>query len=294
MNKLRYWSSSWQFLLLLFRSLNKPKTITVIIIWIGAFLDFAMLPTSSCQKITMAPKSPIWVGGVCLCMCKDWREWLGGNLTSCTEACWKRGIRGLVLGISMWICRNREREREGKKNSEANRQVRKLIEANTDGRMNWQRDRTVSGLASLIEGRWRRRAVVKGSEMGLATALLNAFACVVHAGPWLHHFRIVCPTDGWDRQTDTSEEVDVGGRRLGSQLKRSRKGSWLGSERVCMCGLWSCQQFLTTVGVKLSFSSFINSVALTSVTFGCSTKDSGLILGMSMWIWQSHGEKKSS
>lgn len=30
----------------------------------------------------------------------------------------------------------REKERERKKNTEANRQVRKLIEANTDGRMN--------------------------------------------------------------------------------------------------------------------------------------------------------------
>lgn len=32
-------------------------------------------------------------------------------------------------------------------------------------------------------------------------------------------------------------------------------------------------------------------VHLTSVTFGCSTKDSGVILGMSIWIWQQHGRK---
>lgn len=35
----------------------------------------------------------------------------GGSLTSWTEACWKRGIRGLVLGMSMWICREKERKK---------------------------------------------------------------------------------------------------------------------------------------------------------------------------------------
>lgn len=36
---------------------------------------------------------------------------VGGSLTSWTEACWKRGIRGLVLGMSMWICREKERKK---------------------------------------------------------------------------------------------------------------------------------------------------------------------------------------
>lgn len=36
----------------------------------------------------------------------------GGGLTSWTEACWKRGIRGLVLGMSMWICKERRREKK--------------------------------------------------------------------------------------------------------------------------------------------------------------------------------------
>lgn len=31
-------------------------------------------------------------------------KWNSTRLTSCTKGCWKRGMRGFVLGISMWIC----------------------------------------------------------------------------------------------------------------------------------------------------------------------------------------------
>lgn len=93
--------------------------------------------------------------------------------------------------------------------------------------------------------------------------------------PHLHHFRVFTP-----QTTDTT-----GGQIHQKGARRMQGGSWSQANwnsPVC---------FVRVRGWLRDWALGPHPVHLTSVTFGCSTKDSGLILGMSMWIWQQHGRE---
>lgn len=86
-------------------------------------------------------------------------------------------------------------------------------------------------------------AEVGGSEMGLATALLNAFACDACTWPWLRHFRVVCPSD---EQRDRHRHFR-GGRFWGGGTGVQEAASWKCPERArvqaqstCACVVCDC------------------------------------------------------
>lgn len=79
------------------------------------------------------------------------------------------------------------------------------------------------------------------------------------------------------RQADRFVRREPGGCRAAAGAKPTEI-----ARSVCKSA-----QLVTGLGIGSTSSP----VHLTSVTFGCSTKDSGLILGMSMWIWQQHGRE---
>lgn len=96
-------------------------------------------------------------------------------------------------------------------------------------------------------------------------------------------FQSVCPTD---------EQLWQAGRFVRGEAGRMQYGSWSRASRK-PARPWACSVFCWRDCGAPHVHSPVCSVHLTSVTFGCSTKDSGVILGMSMWIWQQHGEKNA-
>lgn len=146
----------------------------------------------------------------------------------------------------MWICRERRREKEKKTLKQTGRLENWSRPIQTDAWTDRETEQLVDWLPWLEAdgGRASGGAEVGGSEMGLAAVSLNAFACVVRAGPWPHHFRVVCPTDEQrDRQTDSLEMVGFwgrGGRRLqdSGQLKKSRKSACAFVVCVCVNASW--------------------------------------------------------
>lgn len=110
--------------------------------------------------------------------------------------------------------------------------------------------------------------------------------CYASVSVWDHilePFQSVSPADTqYDRRTDLwgGGQTDAGQRLKPSQLKQSG-----GFAPDC---LWDC---VACRRQNRRLNRIRRLVHLTSVTFGCSTKDSGLILGMSIWIWQQHGRE---
>lgn len=161
----------------------------------------------------------------------SWVKWGCKRLTSCTEACWKRGIRGLVLGMSMWICREETQKEEHK-------QVRT---EQTSEKAQRETSLAIWGYA------WEETHWI------LLPALVFYFLCTL-----THAFR-----------------QNISGSRL-SWLTRMRV--WQTDRQID--GWWRSDWWRVACDVTLGGPS-----VLTSVTLGCRTKLSGLIRGISMWIW---------
>lgn len=159
------------------------------------------------------------------CVC-SWR-----GLTSWTEACWKRGIRGLVLGMSMWICREKERKKKDKHWS--NGQVSTDL-AITDSDRNGEREEQLVDWCLWLKSDWGFSflkwiaAVVLNAALHMSAlacwdastiicACINVCVCVYACTrPHLHHFRVFTP-----QTTDTT-----GGQIHQKGARRMQGGSW--------------------------------------------------------------------
>lgn len=125
----------------------------------------------------------------------------GGGLTSWTEACWKRGIRGLVLGMSMWICRERRREKK-KTNTEATGRLAQIWASQTVTQMqreqqlvDWcpwlKEDGGFTGLKWIAAVALRVCVCMHVNLSLWLHVTASAFVCVVvRWRPRLHHFRV--------------------------------------------------------------------------------------------------------
>lgn len=125
-------------------------------------------------------------------------------------------------------------------------------------------------IVSLIEGKQEGGAALKW----VADVILNMFTCAnvsaTSTERLLDHIDPVSEClSKRDRQADSSEN-----RRGRTDGRRTAAGAEPAGK--ALGALWSPSRL---PGPH------------TSVTFGCSTKDSGVILGMSMWIWQQHGRR---
>lgn len=166
------------------------------------------------------------------CVC-SWR-----GLTSWTEACWKRGIRGLVLGMSMWICREKERKKKDKHWS--NGQVSTDL-AITDSDRNGEREEQLVDWCLWLKSDWGFSFLKWIAAVVLNAALhMSALACwdastiicacinvCVRVRLCMYEttftpFQSVYPADDrYDRRTDSSEgsQANAGRQLEPSQLK---------------------------------------------------------------------------
>lgn len=184
----------------------------------------------------------------------------GGSLTSCTEACWKRGIRGLVLGMSMWICREKERK---KTDTEATGRLARITAI-------WRG--TVWGqqlVGRLLD--WR--------ETGRGELLWNGW----QKWSWI----CLCVPTSLRLSQCLLDHSDAISERLS---KRDRWGGRIHRRGGQTDAVQQLEPSQPKTGRPWSWSRLLR--PHTSVTFGCSTKDSGVILGISMWIWQQHRRKR--